>query len=122
MTEIKDMSDYELEQAHRELSIEIAECETGSKVFKLLEEIEEELHNRGYESRKVMEFYKPEMEVEISEANLEKQNFVDYAIHTLFEMLNADQELDHNIEAIGEVRDVVLDVMKRFHHVVVEYP
>ena len=122
MTGIKNMSDDELEQAHRELSIEIAESETGSKVSKLLEEIEEELHNRGYESRKVMEFYKPEMEVEINEANLEKQNFVDYAIHTLFEMLIADQELDHNIEAIGKVRNVVLDVMKRFYHVTVEYP
>ena len=122
MTEIKDMGDYELEQAHRELSIEIAESETDCKVFKLLEAIEEELHDRGYESRKVMEFYKPEVEVEINEANLEKQNFVDYAIHTLFEMLIADQELDHNIEAIGKVRDVVLDVMKRFYHVTVEYP
>ena len=58
----------------------------------------------------------------MSEANLEQQDFVDCAIHTLFEMLAADLELDHNIEAIGKVRNVVLDVMKRFHHVVVEYP
>ena len=56
------------------------------------------------------------------EIDTDQQDFVDNAIHSLFRELNAGQEIDWNIEAIGKVRDVALDVMKRHYNVIVEYP
>ena len=61
-------------------------------------------------------------EVREMELDTDQQDFVDNAINNLFRELNTGQEIDWNIEAIGEVRDVALDVMERIYNVVVEYP